>query len=1339
MMDRHLFTRIGSLIILTASLCAPVTASSSTNFTSQVRFQHLSPKHGLSNSGVYCFYQDSRGFMWIGTEDGLNRYDGSEFRVFHHRADDPKSISHNEVWSIVEDSRGNMWIGTWGGGLNKYDRLTETFTSFRHDRSNPHSLSHDLVSQLAIDQNDILWVGTYGGGLNRFDPKTKRFEHYRYRQGDSSSIGHNDVWPVLVDRNGHIWIGTIGGGLNRLDPITGRISQYRHQVNDANSLLSDNVWSIYEDRQGVLWVGTDKGLSRLDRHLNIFQHYVHDSKDSHSISQNNIWSILEDERGGIWLGSWGSGLNYFDPSKEGFTHYSYNRNDMHSLSSDVVTMIYQDRRQALWIGTFRNGINRYDPYAQNFSHIAIVGGQAELAGSENNVTSFYESSSGLIWVGTAHGLHEYDPKSRLIRKGILEYPELSLLQNDHVSAIHETRDNAIWIGTYGKGLYRFTRSDKSLKHFLQDGEDDNSISSNYILSLASDGEGILWVGTSDGGLNRYDRVREEFVRYKHETHDPTSLANNYIYDIYEDTFGALWIGTSGGGLNRYIPGGGFKHYLAEATNSSGLSDNNVNVIYEDVEGTLMVGTAGGLNRYERSEEKFVRYDVDELSHVAINGIIKDNSNEFWISTNRGLLRYDPSSQAVKIYDVDSGLHCNEYNIGAALLAQDGKIYFGCNGGFTVFRPELLQENPTAPRIAITAFEVFNDSTTGDRNKALRGDISETGKVILPYQEADFRVTFSALNFTYPKKNQYAYLLEGFDTRWHLVNSASRTATYTNLSPGHYVFRVRASNNDGVWNKEGASIQITIKPPWWKTDIVKGVLFVAVILLLIALLRWRVRIIKEYHERRTREDILRLASQVAHDIRSPLSSMQAAITYLQEEIGRNPKHADYINLLGLSAKRLTGIADGLLKKHGGEESSRIVFSLHAILDELFGELVAQPVNQAVDFVKRYHGHAIELVGDRARLQRAFGNVVKNAIEAMDGQGRIVAEIGVEGEMAVVSISDTGPGMDEGTLKKVLRGGFSEGKQDGHGIGMTVVREVTEEFGGTLEGESNLGKGTSFIFRLPLPLSIDVTDLDREKEAVRHYHLEVAQGEPVVIVDDEPSMREQWRLILKESGVDSILCESYEELESKGLDSSISKTAVVDYHFANSAKTGGDVIRLLRSRGFERITFCTAEYWRPLVQDLVKKFGVDLCPKPLPNVSVSYSERSEESPALQDISGTQNGSGPTVLVVDDDEGIRLSWSLVKGKMGIERLDAFESMEACEEKRPDYTVYTHAFIDKNVEGSSWGIAKTIEYLKAQGVDKVIVASGEERGSLERDPECSAADGISSEKIPGSLQAFG
>ncbi|MFC1850278.1 two-component regulator propeller domain-containing protein [candidate division CSSED10-310 bacterium] len=782
-----------------------------------IKFENISTKHALSQNTIQYLLQDRIGFMWVGTREGLHKYDGYKFTVYQHDPYDPTSLSNNDVRSICEDRSGVLWIGTRGGGLSRFDREKEQFFHFKQYPFHSTGLSNNEVFVIYEDRAGELWIGTRGGGLNRLDQKREQFLHYLHSDVVPTSLSNNSVTAIYEDTSGGLWIGTEGGGLDKFNRQTGQFSHYQSNVLDPTSLSNNHVTSICEDQSGVLWISTyGGGLNKFDREREQFKHYKSNPGDATSLSSNYILFTCFDRSGVLWIGTY-EGLNKFDPKKELFSCYKSDPTDSTSLSNDSVGSICEDRSGVIWVGTYGE-LNKLNRAMERFIHYKVEYDDQMSLGNKD-VTALYEDRYSVLWIGTwGGGLDKCNRKQEQFTHYKNNSRDPGSLSNDIVWAIFEDRTDVLWIGTRNGGLNRFDREKERFFHYRHDPNDPKSLSSNDVCVIYEDRTGVLWIGTWGGGLNRFDREREEFIHYKHDVSDPSSLGNNTARTIFEDSFGTLWIGTRDGGLNKFNrETETFISFKNNPNDKTSLSSNRVSVIFEDTAGILWIGTqAGGLNRFNRDQETFRHYtEKNGLSNNTISGVLEDKHGNLWISTNKGLSKFNPREETFKNYDARDGLQSNKFNIGAFHKNKDGIMFFGGVGGFNMFEPESIKDNPHVPTMIITDFRIFNKSVIPAGDSLLEKSISHTKEIVISYKDSVISFKFSALDFTIPEKNQYAYKMEGFHKDW-IYGGTKNSATYTNLDPGNYIFRVKGSNNDGIWNHTGTSIAITITPPPWKT-------------------------------------------------------------------------------------------------------------------------------------------------------------------------------------------------------------------------------------------------------------------------------------------------------------------------------------------------------------------------------------------------------------------------------------------------------------------------------------------------------------------------------------------
>jgi signal transduction histidine kinase/ligand-binding sensor domain-containing protein len=864
-------------------------------------------EQGLSNNIVWSILQDSRGFMWFGTIDGLNRYDGYEAKVFRYDPEDPNSLSTNPLRVVYEDQAGNLWIGTSGGGLNRYDPETEQFTRYQHDPDHPHTLSGNDVRSIYEDQTGALWIGTTAGlnrlnlsEIERSDPEMEngqapRFTRFKHDPDDPQSLSHDFVQSVIQDREGFLWIGTWGGGLDRLDLQTedgqaARFTHYRHAPDNPASLSNNFVWVVVEDEMGNLWVGTNAGLNKLDRESEAegqarFVRFQHDPNDPSSLSDDTIRSVYEDQAGNLWVGTFEGGLNWLDRGAGTFVRYQHDPTDSHSLSDNDVISIQEDRAGTLWIGTAGGGVNVVDANRKPFAHFHHnLGAPHSL--SSNAVRAIHEDRSGVLWIGTeGGGLNQFDRDRGTFVHYRHDPDNPRSLSDNFVWSIAEDPAGVLWIGTEAGGLNRLDPQSVSqpgaghFDHYRHDPADPSSLGGDSVRSALVDQSGDVWLGTRGNGLDRFDPESETFTHYRHAPNDPGSLSNNAVRVLYQDSGGNLWIGTIGGGLDRFDRATQtFSHYQHDPSDSSSLSDNSVRAILEDRAGNLWVGTwGGGLNKLDRTHGTFTHYsEKNGLANNVIWGMLEDNvppedgGPSLWISTNQGLSRFDLEAETFRNYDAADGLQSNSF-YSAQDKGSNGVLYFGGANGFNAFNPAELRDNPHPPSVVLVDFQLGNRPVPIGGDSVLQKSIVETDDLVLSHKDRIITFKFAALNYSSPEKNRFRYILEGFDDTWTEVGSERRLATYTNLDPGEYMFRVVGSNNDGVWNELGTALRITITPPWWGTTWFRALALLLVVGLVAGGYSWRVRNIRA----RSRE----LEKEVAAKTRD----LQVANTRLSQEI------------------------------------------------------------------------------------------------------------------------------------------------------------------------------------------------------------------------------------------------------------------------------------------------------------------------------------------------------------------------------------------------------------------------------------------------------------------------
>jgi ligand-binding sensor domain-containing protein/signal transduction histidine kinase/DNA-binding response OmpR family regulator len=1036
-----------------------------------LHFTHLSGEQGLSNSTIEAIFQDSQGFIWIGTRDGLNRYDGHEMLVYRHDPADSSSISDSYIRCIAEDRQHHLWVGTING-LNRLNRESNNFTRYRHQDADRHSLSDNRVTSLLEDHNGRLWVATGSSGLNVLDPATDHFFHFQHDSTNDKTLGDDRILCMEEDKGGQIWIGT-ASGLDLLHPATDPIhpatGSFTHLHNPAITNHSGNtINAIRADRQGNLWLATeDDGLYLYDPQQKTFTRFGHSDKDPSSLGNNMIRCLLVDQKGRLWAGGINGGLNLFNAPKSSFFRYEYEPGNNASLSQRTVSALFEDRQGNLWIGTHRGGINIYSPAMEKFKLYRQDPSPNSLG--YNDVKTFCEDNSGNgnIWIGTDGGgldcflrdkhtfLHyRYDP-----------FNDNSIGSNA-VLDVMQDREGNLWVSTWGGGLNRFNSTTGRFTRFLNNPTDPYSISSNFVQKTFEDYEGNIWVATYYGGLNLFDPKKGKFTHLLQDPSGKTSLSGKNIVSLHEDKEGRIWIGTDDGGLNCYHQDTRhFTHYF-----NTGERIPDLRVLFSDSKGRLWVGQKG-LYLLDAARDSFRLYtDKGGLSNEFIKGITEDEQGNLWIATSNGLTQFNPETEAWKKYNTGDGLQDLEFEANAFLKAKNGEMYFGGINGFNCFYPGTIKANPFIPPVYITGFQLSNRKMTpGEDGSPLQQDISSTKDIRLTYRQSTFSFNFAALNYTIPENNQYAYKMEALDKDWNYVGKEKK-AVYTNLSPGEYIFRVKASNNDGVWNEEGASIRVIITPPFWKTTAFIFLLLALGIAGLYTFYKFRTRMKLRELEERKREEIhqvqLQFFTNVSHEFRTPLSLILGPLDRLMKEHS-TPSLSRYYQAMHRNAQRLLSLINELMD-FGKLESGSLKLSvqkgnLNSFLEEIAEEFRDWAIQKEIDFTLHQAATPRDSWFDRQVLEKIVLNLLHNSFKYTKNGGGIILEI-------LPSMVDFKPSFsNELVLKNDFRGSaytYIRVADNGIGISRDSIHHLFERYYRITDSHLGSGVGLAFVKSLAL---------------------------------------------------------------------------------------------------------------------------------------------------------------------------------------------------------------------------------------------------------------------------------
>jgi len=1027
--NKHL-SFIYFLLILFFFYCQTILAN-------ETKFEHISIDKGLSHSSVFTILQDSKGFMWFGTQNGLNKFDGYNFTVFKNEPSDSSSIANSTVFSIYEDSRENIWIGTLGGGLNKYDSRSETFTHYINDENNEKSLSNNNVRSILEDKEGNLWVGT-NNGLNLFDRTTKTFKRFLNDPNNINSLSNNYVWSIFQDSRGAIWIGTYSG-LNKLTykNETAIFVRFTSTQESPNSISHNYIWSITEDKMKNLWIGTDDGLNKMNLDSNTFKpFYINDG-----LGRNKFWSLFNDENNDLWIGSLGEGLYKLDVNdKEGkFINFKNDIYNDYSLSHNNVWSIFKDRSGVLWIGT-DIGLNKYDETRFKFNLTRNIPGNKNSL-SSNEITAIFKDSFGYLWIGTRHGLNKYDAINNIFTHFNITDKNHRISDN-YIRSIYEapSEKGILWVGT-NNGLNKINILSNKQKSFNNELGNPNSISNNNVTDIFEDSKHNLWIGTL-GGLNIINRKAETFQTFLNNT-AKSSISNNYIFAIKEDSAGNIWIAT-GLGLNKFDKTSGiFERFLSDKTKPNSISNNFISDLYFDRKGTLWIATNGGLNKFDDKSNSFsVFSEKNGLPSNSIVGIEEDDSGFLWLSTSNGLSKFDPIDLSFQNYSIGDGLQSSQFTGGVTYKSSNGEMFFGGINGLNSFYPNLITNNSKIPPVVITEFLIYNKSVPIGDDSQLKESIAFTSDIELSYADNYFSFRFAALHYSYPNENKYKYKMYGVDRDW-VESDNQRFANYTNIDPGEYVFTVIGSNNDGVWNEDGASIKIIIHPPFWRTWWFILLAISALVSIIISIFHYRTKNLLAIERLR-----LKIAEDLHDDIGTRLTeiSMLSDFVYHTQSINNDPNKTTIKSIGSIARQLIDNMSDIVWLINPKRDS---LYELFLKLKDTYEEILSiSNINFQINDFKFFE--AIKLTIEvRKNIYLLFKEAINNSIKH-SGCSEISINSQLRNKVLQVTLYDNGNGFDINN-KSLL------------GNGLNNMKHRAEMIDGRLRINSSIGSGTVIEFK------------------------------------------------------------------------------------------------------------------------------------------------------------------------------------------------------------------------------------------------------------------------------------
>lgn len=1031
------------------------------------RFRHYEVEDGLPSNTIRSVIQDNQGFMWFGTENGLSRFDGLHFKNFNYIADDTTSLGNNYVYSLHEDSQNTFWIGT-NEGVYIYHFESESFSHFSVKTNEGIAISSHITA-IKEDKEHNIWFATLTQGVFRFDRQQNRLFQYLLSSGSNEILNTHMVLSLYIDHQNNIWAAPQRGMgiINRYDPHTDQFSIFPFYIEDVNS-KEVGIYTIFEDSNHDFWIGTwSHGICKLDRNSGYAQPFL---KPETPDGISHIHEIAEYKPDILLIGS-DDGLSIFNTHTYEHEFMTATEFKSSTLSDKFVYPIYTDKEGGLWVGTYYGGINYAPPHRGNMVGYSHSNYQNSVGG--NIISCFCEDDSGNIWIGSDDGgLSYFNPQT----KSFTNYrPDKSgnSLSYHNIHAVCLNNDQ-LWIGTYSGGLNILNLKTRQFKHYVSNLNDPYSLKDNSIYSIYKDQDDI-WIG-SMSEIYLYNREKDNFTLMK-------NIGITTI-DIISDPDGYIWFATLGAGLFRYDKNkklwARYQHIPGDTTS---IPHNQINTLHIDTDNTLWIGTDNGLARYDKATDTFttIQLNID----YKIISYIRNINGKLWITTNNGLINYDPVDGSLKRFFKSDGLQSNQFNIKAGLLSSSGELYLGTINGFNVIHPDEITENNHIPPIYITNIQVFNRDLNIDTYGLLTQSALYTEKIELSHKENVFNIEYVALSYNSPSKNQYKYWLEGFDKDWNEVGNQQK-ATYTNLPAGKYIFHVKGSNNDGIWNDLGASITVIIHPPFWQTPLAY-VLYTSLILGILGFIIFQIRRRgekkhlehmkqlqiekdKELHEAK-----INFFTLVAHEIRTPVSLIIGPLEKIMDNIQVLPElMQDSLKIINRNGQRLLSLVNQLLDFRKAEENAFIInFSsqrIYDLLNNLYIRFKPLAEQKNITLSLEMNDQDIVAAVDPEALTKIISNLLTNAIKY--AQSSIAISCASDNKDLTIRVTDDGVGIQPSEQKNIFLPFYQVAKSQkpGTGIGLSLVKLLIDAHNGKVEVESIPKQQTAFIITLPVSQTI-----------------------------------------------------------------------------------------------------------------------------------------------------------------------------------------------------------------------------------------------------------------------------
>ena len=1046
----------------------------------QLKFEEFTSKDGLKHHSIIKISQDSKGFMWFGTYNGIYKYDGYTFKIYKNSLQDENTLIENNINVIQEDNSGNIWVGT-NGGLCRYIREKDNFSRSIPIEGNGEGdfVIHDKIYSIFQDTNNVLWIGTNSGlyQLNKSLKDKKSFQIKKHtRSSKGNSIHSNIVKSIAQDEKGNIWMGT-PKGLNFLNYDKAsdvNFDDYTKYLNGTSHLTNNHITRLSVDYNGNIWVGTKNGLNKIvydeDGLSYSIENYYHNKNDAHSLIGTEITTICPDKNRTVWIGTKNSGLSRYLYHKNSFDNYTKSELDEYSINSNEISCVYEDSNGVIWIGEIAGFLNKLDLQKKKIAHFKRVPWD-DSSLSDNIINIIYEDSKKNLWLGTINGginkLVYKNNKPQFIKYN--HNPEVSKsISSNNIFSFCEDNYGNLWAGTQSSGLNHIQVSKQntnqvSVKSYNVN-DDRSNLPSNNITTIFNDDKGDIWMGSFEGnGLmkftpNIFSKDLPHISQFKNDPNNTNSLSSNNVSYIFEDSTNILWIGSYGGGITRIIRDQNnnperYINIVNDPTDSNSLSNNNVFSIHEDKEGNLWFGTfGGGLNKLIKDERgksnpKFVSFKEKEgLASIELYGILEDNHRNLWISSNNGISKFNMDTEVFTNFNVNDGLQDSNFRKLAYHKGLDGLMYFGGINGFNVFNPDNFKDNKIEPKIEIVDFKLFNKSVVVDEEilgkKILSQSIEETNFIILNNNHNSFSFEYSALHYSSSNQNKYAHMLEGFDKDWIYTDATKRFASYSNLDAGNYVFKVKASNNDNLWSKNIKKINIKVFPPLWKSWWAYCLYFFLFIMLLL-LFRKIIVLNEDYQNKLKVEKIeqekiievnkmkLEFFTNISHEFKTPLTLILGPLQSAIKAASKNQNIKESLLLMERNAKHLFKLINQVLEFRQVESNEQNLNISKGDLVNFCKEEVdafkifakEKNINLTFNSNKQHFPSSY----DWDKLQKIIDNLLSNSIKYTPNKGRVIVNLEVpeyisnatnNNQFIKFEVSDTGVGIPKNQLALIF---------------------------------------------------------------------------------------------------------------------------------------------------------------------------------------------------------------------------------------------------------------------------------------------------------------------------------